>query len=157
MRAGIAESPDKSEFTSVKERFDYDKKVAQAARIKTRRRLKPKRADDWLTPVELDERKRIGACVNRTGAGASDKGFLPMSLRDYLQLVDCTGCQIRRGKLGRFPIELVLSWNVSVLTEKFGVTSYLILVGSSAVSLGGRKRFRPKQRSDRPVGYKFQS
>ena len=34
------------------------------------------------------------------GRRASDRGFLPLSLAEYLQLIDWTGRQLRRGKRG---------------------------------------------------------
>ena len=36
--------------------------------------------------------------LNKTGTRCSDKGFLPMSLGDYLQLLDWTGRQLAQGK-----------------------------------------------------------
>ncbi|MBS0265478.1 MAG: hypothetical protein JSS02_26335 [Planctomycetes bacterium] len=40
---------------------------------------------------------------NKTGTRCSDKGFLPMSLGDYMQLLDWTGRQLAQGKKGRIP------------------------------------------------------
>jgi hypothetical protein len=40
-------------------------------------------------PLTIDEAKdEVGPCVSQTGKRASDKGFLPMTLVDYLQLLD---------------------------------------------------------------------
>ncbi|MBS0265481.1 MAG: hypothetical protein JSS02_26350, partial [Planctomycetes bacterium] len=38
-----------------------------------------------------------------TGTRCSEKGFLPMSLGDYLQLLDWTGRQLAQGKKGQIP------------------------------------------------------
>ena len=45
----------------------------------------------------------LGAVLNKEGTRCSDKGFLPMSLEDYLRLLDWTGRQLARGKKGRIP------------------------------------------------------
>ena len=50
-----------------------------------------------------NERGQLGPAVNSEGSRCSDKGFLPMSLDDYLKLLDWTGRQIVRGKKGRIP------------------------------------------------------
>ena len=41
--------------------------------------------------------------VSKMSDRASDKGFLPLKLVDYLKLVDWTGRQIVNGKRGRIP------------------------------------------------------
>ena len=41
--------------------------------------------------------------IDKIGTRCSDKGFLPMSLGDYLQLLDWTGRQLAQGKTGRIP------------------------------------------------------
>jgi hypothetical protein len=41
--------------------------------------------------------------LNKTGTRCSDKGFLPLSLGDYMQLLDWTGRQLAQGKKGRIP------------------------------------------------------
>ena len=61
-------------------------------------------ADQFLAPVELNQRTgKTGAVLNQEGTRCSDKGFLAMSLDDYLKLLDWTGRQIVRGKKGRIP------------------------------------------------------
>ncbi|MBS0265471.1 MAG: hypothetical protein JSS02_26300 [Planctomycetes bacterium] len=53
----------------------------------------------------MDQRPEVelGPVLNKTGTRCSDKGFLPMSLGDYLQLLDWTGRQLAPGKKGRIP------------------------------------------------------
>ena len=49
---------------------------------------------DWIAPLSLEEATTApGPQANRTGKRCSDKGILPMSLEDYLQLVRWTGQQ----------------------------------------------------------------
>ncbi|MBS0267301.1 MAG: hypothetical protein JSS02_35580, partial [Planctomycetes bacterium] len=61
--------------------------------------------DQFLAPVSLDQQPgtALGTVQNKTGTRCSDKGFLPMSLGDYLQLLDWTGRQLAKGKKGRIP------------------------------------------------------
>jgi hypothetical protein len=136
VRAGVAEAPEKSPYTSVYERVEAAKAVShEKARAKIRRRRVGKRSassssgqvgyvrrDDWLTPLTLDERSAAyrGAMPSKTGKRASDKGFLAMSFEMYLQLLDWTGRQIRRNNTkGRIPAEL------APIMERIGLSGEL--------------------------------
>ncbi len=70
-------------------------KELKAERIAKRKAGSGKRIprDGWLANLTLDGRKASGVYANRSGVRASDKGFLPMSLKDYLTLLDWTGRQ----------------------------------------------------------------
>ncbi|MEO1619022.1 MAG: hypothetical protein AAFV88_24435, partial [Planctomycetota bacterium] len=48
----------------------------------------------------------LGACVHTGDSRCSDKGFLPLSLGDYLELLDWTARQLHPGKRGRTPANL---------------------------------------------------
>ncbi len=74
--------------------------VAAAVKRTGRRRI-PR--DGWLSPLKLKERSSPGPQASRSGVRASDKGFLSMSLRDYLRLLDWTGRQGRKDKRGQIP------------------------------------------------------
>jgi hypothetical protein len=58
-----------------------------------------------LCPLALDEvsSEAIGACIHRAGHRASDKGFLPISVPAYLELLDWTARQMRSDKRGVTP------------------------------------------------------
>jgi len=98
IRAGLADSPETSDFTSVQRRFESLPKVSQAGTNNTERR-QVVRTDAWLSPIDLQEAQRAPAPqVSRRGHRASDKGFLPLSTWEYLELVEWTGRQVVRGK-----------------------------------------------------------
>ncbi len=80
----------------------------------------PVRRDGWLSPIELDERaqplttaitaRQAAAAAKPAGSGhsrrASDLGLLPMTLENYLELLDWTGRQLRAGASGVIPASL---------------------------------------------------
>ena len=53
----------------------------------------PRIPDQFLAPValEVDNAAPLGPVLNQAGTRCSDKGFLPLSLGDDLQLLDWTG------------------------------------------------------------------
>jgi REP element-mobilizing transposase RayT len=135
IRAAMAETPEKSLYTSAYDRIESGKgaKVASAAAamqtipreeaVKLLKHLTPKQLaerrkacrkrrgaqvarDAWLAPLTLDERKSVGPQVSREGLRASDKGFLSMSQEDYLALLDWTGRAKKAGKTGEIPKDL---------------------------------------------------
>jgi REP element-mobilizing transposase RayT len=137
VRAGVADAPEKSPYTSVYERVASEKaEQKEKARAKIRRKRGGRnrsassiegqvgyvRSDEWLTPLTLDERSAAykGAMPSTNGKRASDKGFLGMSFELYLKLLDWTGRQIRRDtKKGRIPAEL------APIMERIGLSGEL--------------------------------
>ena len=126
VRAGMAEVPEASQYTSVYERIHAEKdENNEKARQKNRKRVRSRRRssntgtnlgqpafvrkDEWLSPVTIDERSVAyrAAMPSKTGKRASDKGFLAMSFDAYLKLLDWTSRKLRRGNnRGRIPSEL---------------------------------------------------
>jgi hypothetical protein len=72
---------------------------AEAAHCAVDSSVQLARPDAWLAPIPLDEAETDpGPLPSGTGLRASDKGCLPMSLPEYLELVDWTGRQLVGGK-----------------------------------------------------------
>ena len=60
--------------------------------------------DRFLAPLAINERQeQHGTCPHRQGHRCSDKGFLAIGLRDYLELLDWTARQTAAGNRGVTP------------------------------------------------------
>ncbi|WP_246105680.1 hypothetical protein [Rosistilla ulvae] len=109
IRAAIAESLERSDFTGAKERIDDI--VETAAEPPTlshdwERSCKP-RHSGWMSPVEINERDDpTGPDIEPSFRRASCKGFLSISLTRYLELLDWTGRKLCNEKRGSIPAEL---------------------------------------------------
>ena len=77
IRAGLAKTPEKSEFTSAQERI-------QERQTQKKKPIQPK-ADTWLCSIEQ---------------------ILPITIDEYLDLLDWTGRQLAYGKKGKIPARL---------------------------------------------------
>ncbi|HEY0983981.1 IS66 family insertion sequence element accessory protein TnpB [Schlesneria sp.] len=122
IRAAMAETLEQSDYTSVQRRIEsldatvVDTPVVAAAGTTDDQPLSDATAtttslrgtqgpDRFLSPVSLEE--FIGTPgPNPSGDGfrCSDKGFLPMSLPDYLSLLDWTARQLHGNKRRRTPM-----------------------------------------------------
>jgi hypothetical protein len=107
IRASMAKSIEKSEFTSGKLRYQSAK--AAAAGVASD-------ADSFLSPIELKTSKNdIGPKPSKSKRRCSDKGVLPLSSLDYLQLLDLTARMHRSDKSGYTPNGL------APLLERLGI------------------------------------
>lgn len=131
IRAAMAESLDKSKYTSAFDRIEALKgkemessaaamqtisreeaaailKNSTPEELKERRKNAARRKgpkilrDAWLAPMRLNPRAH-GSAPHNQGLRASDKGFLSISVEEYLKLLDWTGRQGRPDKRGKIP------------------------------------------------------
>jgi len=63
----------------------------------------------------------LGDKPSSSGRRASDKGLLPMSLKDYLRILDWAGRQERANKRGKIPAEL------APILERLGIAQEELL------------------------------
>src|SRR5690606_5254679 len=88
VRAGMAATPEESRFTSARRRIEARQEASTA---EPNANENPP-ADAHLAPLSLNEpAAEPGPCPSDGPWRCSDRGFLPMSLDDYLKLLDWTG------------------------------------------------------------------
>jgi REP element-mobilizing transposase RayT len=124
IRAGIAQTPEESRFTSLYERIqarlettmssseggqstatDGAPEAPKSAQPEAHPNALPR--DAWLSPLELAAEVEVpGGELPSVPVRASNTGCLPLSWADYSQLVDWTGRQWRADKRGSIPAEL---------------------------------------------------
>ena len=129
IRAAMAETLEESDFTSVQRRIQslevgVSRKVNQpihdAAAQADKNVIPPQEsidqarsassghsvADRFLAPLTIDERHdSIGPDAHSDGFRCSEKGFLSMSVADYLVLLDWTARRLANGKPGSTPLD----------------------------------------------------
>jgi REP element-mobilizing transposase RayT len=100
IRAGVANTPEESKFTSAYWQIETLKFLAKFPNADP-----AKRPDAFLAPVQItcDEACKTNSS---TGCRASDMGFLEMSSAEYLILLDLMGRIVREDKVGSIPAEL---------------------------------------------------
>jgi hypothetical protein len=130
VRAGVAETPEQSEFTSAFDRIRARWQSTQGDLGTPVSLPSVEEADAWLAPIFLDERAEayVGTpepgsepgsegssghqssptpcCTPIRAPRVSNKGFLPMTRDQYLSLLDILGRVVRQGKRGFIPPEL---------------------------------------------------
>ncbi len=95
IRAGMAQTPEKSDYTSVQQRIlEQDPKVEQQDAVA-------------ITQLPEDLRVAIGRLRPFADqANADPERCIPYSVTDYLELVDWSGRAVAEGKFGRIPDHL---------------------------------------------------
>ena len=109
IRSALAESPETSAYTGAKERIDDLRSGSSRTRMSDHEWERSRKChhSGWMSPIEINERNdAMGSNPAGSRRRASDKGFLRVSLSVYLELLDWTGRQIRRGKRGSIPSHL---------------------------------------------------
>jgi hypothetical protein len=108
IRAGECQTPEASRHTSAKRRLEErQQSIGVGVGADSDSQPAPQRtAADWLAPLPLHELGLPGAQTSHSRHRASDKGFLPMTLDDYLSLLDWTGRQLVPDKRGAIPAHL---------------------------------------------------
>ena len=112
IRAAMAQTPESSAFTGAKDRIDdLSERAATSARTRMSthewERSRRRKRSGWMSPIEINELDdAIGADADRSGRRASKKGFLAVSMLRYLELLDWTGRQLHRDKVGSIPSHL---------------------------------------------------
>jgi hypothetical protein len=103
IRAGIAETPETSNFTSVQDRMT-DLKSAQEVSTADAQEVRIEHGEKagWLAPMQL-EPKRKKVRERATSRRASNRGCIFLSLPEYLELLEWTGRQLHPGKRGTIP------------------------------------------------------
>jgi len=114
VRAGMAETPEAAPHTSAFERIQGQQEdCGPAPKARSQSKSAPRSAakprtpprGGWLCPVDVNGDPVAVARAN-AHRRASNKGFLSMSLADYLQILDWTGRQVRGDKRGAIPGDL---------------------------------------------------
>ena len=98
-RAGEVDNPVSSRYTSV-----YQRLQAQGLRENA-----ANRPDGWLGAFTLQPERKADetwADFSRTGRRASDLGLLPISLENYVRLLEWTAQQLRSGQHDTIPADL---------------------------------------------------
>ena len=124
IRAALAETIEESDFTSAQKRAAGLRREFSVGSIPTSENPsdgdspssglsatfspnsveKELQGSRHLAPVKLrGGASTIGPCLNKQGARCSNKGFLPISTAEYLNLLDWTARQTRSGKRGATP------------------------------------------------------
>jgi hypothetical protein len=113
IRASMCQTIETSEHTSVRRRIDALREDHAGQRRRDaadRPNVEPirPRIDAFLSPLSIDERSDPAGPHASVGFGAdsfrcSDKGYLPMSVLDYVELLDWTARQVAAEKSGKTP------------------------------------------------------
>jgi len=109
IRAAMAATIETSDYTSGQQRaLALQTEVNKPSSLEQANDKKLKPIAQSLSPLTIGEIKdSIGACCHTAGCRASDKGFLPLSVANYLELLDWTARELRSDKRGATPASVV--------------------------------------------------
>jgi hypothetical protein len=110
IRAALAETLETSDYTSVQRRIaslaSDAKEDANTEEASVDSRGNRPRADEFLSPVAIDERNDpLGPRPSLSRKRCSDKGFLAMTEADYLTILDWLARNTVAGKRGSTPAD----------------------------------------------------
>ncbi len=111
IRAEINQTIETSDHTSAQRRIEAARQRGENDRqpgLNERPRVQPIRPlrDNMLSPLSIDEQTdNLGPDASLDGTRCSNKGYLAMSVLEYIELLDWTARQSRPGKSGKTPQE----------------------------------------------------
>jgi hypothetical protein len=168
IRSGEARVPEEAIYTSAFDRIE-GRKMRQAAMLDQARQgihsiqsdatndISTMPPDGWLCELTLASGPAADVRAGPTGTTpwrASNKGIVPVSLEEYLKLLDWTGRKISVGKRGSIPAELApildrleiqpSGWLAAVesFDKKFGRIVGNVTVIAKKAARAGRRWFR---------------
>ena len=100
-RAGEAESPEKASYTSL-----FSSVCKPRACARRRRSARSAWLGELTLPPERKSRRGLGLRLAVRTPRASDQGILPISLADYVKLLQWTAQQLRSGQRSTIPHRL---------------------------------------------------
>jgi len=154
IRAKIASTLETSDFTSVQARIADRQAAGEATTVPAKDiGMEHGQQAGWLAPIALDPpRQRVRE--KSTDRRASNKGCLPMTLDQYLSLLDWTGRQIRKDKPGSMPAEcapILERLQCSAETWLDFVNNFLQRFRNEAGLAASRQAYRNRSRPGQPA------
>ncbi|MCC9603030.1 hypothetical protein LOC67_20980 [Stieleria sp. JC731] len=111
IRAAMAETIEHAEFTSIGKRIESefqcqlmqgDHNRPAAREVSFAKRI---RVDHFLSKLFIDERSSsVGSEPGELGQRCSNKGFLPINCKQFVELLDWSARQLKPGKRGKTPM-----------------------------------------------------
>ena len=107
VRAGLAETPELSDFTSLQQRiYDYGKQTQQKSEAQQQVQKRVEYQEEVKKTIKVDHWPQAPLMQFDGSAHTPISCALPFTEQDYLELVDSTGRAIREDKKGFIPSEV---------------------------------------------------